>query len=107
MIKCLPNVPKDKGSIPACMKLLSRWFNFLNKKKWNIMKPNQTRVGAPEGPPICRETQSLGQQMLNTPVGIKGLRTVGEAVARKLEKNEEVWKGKVKGRKSAIFDKKA
>ena len=25
-------------------------------------------------PPLCRETQSLGQQMLNAPVGINGLR---------------------------------
>ena len=24
-------------------------------------------------PPLCRETQSLGQQMLNAPVGINGL----------------------------------
>ena len=24
--------------------------------------------GAPEVPPLCRETQSLGQQMLNAPV---------------------------------------
>ena len=29
--------------------------------------------GAPEVPPLCRETQSLGQQMLNAPVGINGL----------------------------------
>ena len=29
--------------------------------------------GAPEAPPLCRETQSLGQQMLNAPVGINGL----------------------------------
>ena len=29
--------------------------------------------GAPEGPPLCRETQSLGQQMLNATVGINGL----------------------------------
>ena len=26
--------------------------------------------GAPEVPPLCRETQSLGQQMLNAPVAI-------------------------------------
>ena len=26
--------------------------------------------GAPEVPPLCRETQSLGHQMLNAPVGI-------------------------------------
>ena len=29
--------------------------------------------GAPEAPPLCRETQSLGQQMLNAPFGINGL----------------------------------
>ena len=29
--------------------------------------------GAPGVPPLCRETQSLGQQMLNAPVGINGL----------------------------------
>ena len=28
--------------------------------------------GAPEVPPLCRETQSLGQQMLNAPLGING-----------------------------------
>ena len=30
--------------------------------------------GAPEVPPLCRETQSLGQQMKNAPLGINGLR---------------------------------
>ena len=30
--------------------------------------------GAPEVPPLCRETQSFGQQMLNATVGINGLR---------------------------------
>ena len=29
--------------------------------------------GAPEVAPLCRETQSLGQQMLNATVGINGL----------------------------------
>ena len=29
--------------------------------------------GAPEVPPLCRETQSLGQQMLTAPLGINGL----------------------------------
>ena len=39
--------------------------------------------GAPEVPPLCRETQSLGQQMLNTPVGINELtsHTTGKVVA--------------------------
>ena len=32
--------------------------------------------GAPEVPPLCRETQSLGQQMLNAPLGINGLMLV-------------------------------
>ena len=30
-------------------------------------------MGAPEVPPLCRETQSLGQQMLKEPLGINGL----------------------------------
>ena len=32
--------------------------------------------GAPEVPPLCRETQSLGQQMLNAPLGINGLNSI-------------------------------
>ena len=32
--------------------------------------------GAPEVPPLCRETQSLGQQMLKGPLGINGLNKV-------------------------------
>ena len=47
-------------------------------------QPGQTRAlstlrglrGAPEVPPLCRETQSLGQQMLNAPVGINGLKNL-------------------------------
>ena len=31
-------------------------------------------MGAPPVPPLCRETQSLRQQMLNAPVGINGLK---------------------------------
>ena len=34
--------------------------------------------GAPEVPPLCRETQSLGQQMLNALVGINGLNESSE-----------------------------
>ena len=30
-------------------------------------------MGAPEVPPLCRETQSLGQQLLKTTVGTNGL----------------------------------
>ena len=42
-------------------------------------------------------------------VGVKNHwpKTVSEEMARKPEKNKEVLNGKVKGRKSAIFDKKA
>ena len=38
--------------------------------------------GAPEVPPLCRETQSLGQQMLNAPFGINGLtwETIASAI---------------------------
>ena len=32
-------------------------------------------------PPLCRETQSLGQQMLNAPVGINGLREADPKLA--------------------------
>ena len=31
-------------------------------------------LNIPEVPPLYRETQSLGQHMLNAPVGINGLR---------------------------------
>ena len=43
--------------------------------------------GAPEVPPLCRETQSLGQQMLNAPVSINGLSTV--KLASKPEKKQK------------------
>ena len=33
--------------------------------------------GTPEVPPLCRETQSLGQQMLKEPLGINGLSDYG------------------------------
>ena len=33
-------------------------------------------MAAPRVPPLCRETQSLGQQMLNAPVDINGLRHI-------------------------------
>ena len=39
-------------------------------------------MGAPEGPPLHRETQSLGQQMLNAPVGINGLTSFNERLHR-------------------------
>ena len=38
------------------------------------LRGNICIMGAPEVPPLCRETQSLGQQMLNAPVGINGIR---------------------------------
>ena len=34
--------------------------------------------GAPAVPPLCRETRSLAQQMLNATVGINGLNRVGK-----------------------------
>ena len=34
--------------------------------------------GAPEVPPLCRETQSLGQQMLYAPFGINGLTRIAD-----------------------------
>ena len=36
--------------------------------------------GAPEAPPLCRDTQSLGQKMLNATVGINGLNPSQTAV---------------------------
>ena len=39
-------------------------------KSWNNLRALSTLRGlrgAPEVPPLCRETQSLGQQMLNAP----------------------------------------
>ena len=62
-------------------------------------------MGAPRVPPLSRETQSLGQQMLNAPVGINGLTWIVEHVQLcimsslyKLFKppckgGEERWKG--------------
>ena len=38
--------------------------------------------GAPAVPPLCRETQSLGQQMLNATVGINGLTRFGNISLR-------------------------
>ena len=40
--------------------------------------------GVPAVPPLCRETQFLGQQMLNAPVGINGLKTNDESITRLL-----------------------
>ena len=36
--------------------------------------------GGTRGAPLCRETQSLGQQMLNAPVGINGLTSISLCV---------------------------
>ena len=36
--------------------------------------------GAPEMPPLCRETQSLGQQMLNATLGVNGLSTLNHLI---------------------------
>ena len=38
-------------------------------------------MGAPEVPPLCQETKSIGQQMLNATVGINGL-NVGQTQIR-------------------------
>ena len=40
-------------------------------------------MGAPEVLPLCRETQSLGQQMLKEPLSINGLRKVSGLIFRK------------------------
>ena len=44
--------------------------------------------GSPEVPPLCRETQSLGQQMLNAPFGINGLNLVCFTVIEKSQGND-------------------
>ena len=43
--------------------------------------------GAPEVPPLCRETQSLGQQMLNAPLGINGLINWNHIISSKSQEN--------------------
>ena len=44
--------------------------------------------GAPEVPPLCRETQSLGQQMLNAPFGINGIKwALGWIIAGRVSMN--------------------
>ena len=47
-------------------------------------------MGAPWVPPLCRETQSLGQQMLNAPVGINGLNIRGVSHWT-IYKNSPLW----------------
>ena len=55
--------------------LVTKDFGFQSGKTTPIRALSTLRGlrGAPEVPPLCRETQSLGQQMLNAPVGINGL----------------------------------
>ena len=45
--------------------------------------------GAPAVPPLCRETQSLGQQMLNATVGINGLAYSGNGSWKPTRKSRE------------------
>ena len=52
---------------------------FQQKKKieiWTKISGSAPLKGAPEVPSLYRETQSVGQQMLNAPVGINGLSSV-------------------------------
>ena len=48
-------------------------------------------MGAPEVPPLCRETQSLGQQMLNAPLGINGLKS---NIGLNYSTNQDIFKVK-------------
>ena len=52
-------------------------------------------MGEPRVPQLCRETQSLGQQMLNAPVGINGLITA--------DKNAEKFFGKFRNSEDNFF----
>ena len=45
-------------------------------------------MGAPEVPPLCRETQSLGQQMFNAPFGINGISIINQDKNQKSVKNK-------------------
>ena len=53
--------------------------------------------GAPEVPPLCRETQSLGQQMLNAPLGITGL------IAQLVEHETLISEARFPGYRKMIF----
>ena len=63
----------------------------LSQRMRNVLKPMKRR--APAVPPLCRETQSLGQQMLNATVGINGLTTVQKHTGY----NKHIWYSKTHG----------
>ena len=45
-------------------------------------------MAEPRVPPLCRETQSQGQQMLNAPLGINGLTQASPTVDDKIFQSE-------------------
>ena len=47
---------------------------------WRALSTLRGLRGAPEVPPLCRETQSLGQQMLDAPFGINGIEVIADAL---------------------------
>ena len=55
---------------PICLVVLLLGVVHQNAKALSTLRGLR---GAPEVPPLCRETQSLGQQMLKEPLGINGL----------------------------------
>ena len=67
----------------------SDYFHFYDVENRDYVRCLRTAslgiMGAPRVPPLCWETQSLGQQMLNAPFGINGLNWV----------SSKYWKGKL------------
>ena len=72
-------------TVPTCAVRETASLGMMGAPRVLPLNPSETIVlwehyrlrglrGAPEVPPLCRETQSLGQQMLNAPLGINGLR---------------------------------
>ena len=61
--------------------------------------------GAPAVPPLCRETQSLGQQMLNATVGINGLNWMAAKVSNNFYyfKRRIVYLLKLERKKIIVF----
>ena len=55
---------------------------IINKQDLRALSTLRGLRGAPEVPPLCRETQSLGQQMLNASVGINGLRNYNDSMKK-------------------------
>ena len=55
-------------SVQLLIRRMVRWVNWISKFIEFFLThscPPFQHLGAPEVPPLCRETQSLGQQMLN------------------------------------------